>query len=278
MRILDLYGLGSSTLLFLLVLSSACIGTNPESVVPKSQDLSSLNVSTVLDVPGNAPYYLQIYPIRDYFTSDRVTIGGITSIPDEESLRLMIYNDEVRNDQSLFINTNTTVHHPNSSEGIWNIEFDADTFPSGPYFVEAFRENDPSVRTSAQFRVRAPEKLWVNITPWNTIYMGARYRIYGETNLPVGDTVQVTINELFPSTQFQNGTPWVFEENATVLHDSVIKNFWSVTFVTTTPVHLGNYSIAVCSVNYPEVCTNDIFSVLSEVPRPSTSRLKSGID
>jgi hypothetical protein len=224
-------------------------------------------------VQEDTAYFIQIYSIRDHFIGESIPISGLTNIPDGEQIHLQIYTDEFYPERSQRIDSKFTVERPHLSEGPWEVRADARSFPAGRYFLEVFRESDPKVRTSGQFRILNPESLWMTIVSPGPTMMGDGFTINAETNLPAGDTIHILITER-PEKNPQDGYgTWEPEGNTTVNRNIPVRNTWSYSLAATPPAHPANYSILACSVNYPGICAWKYFDLIPAAPRPSTSSL-----
>lgn len=224
-------------------------------------------------VQADPSYYVQIYPIRDHRIGEPVSITGITNIPDGEPIHLLIYSDELHPAASQRITMNFTVERPHLSEGMWEVRVDTRSFPAGKYFLEVFRETEPTVRTSDQFRILNPERLWMTIVSPGTMMTGDGFTINAETNLPAGDTIHVMITENLEKKHSDELGTWEPEGNTTVNRNTLMKNTWSYYLTAKPPAHPANYTIFACSVNYPEICSWQHFELIPAIPRPSTSSL-----
>gem|GEM_PF-4337594 len=260
-----------------LILLAGYIGPLPaRQAVGMSQPSPPLNAAVTL-APGEPAYYLQVHGIRDHIQGEWISISGITNIPGGEQVRLVIYTDELHPETSERAAREFTIDRPSLSEGPWEVRVDARAFPAGKYFLEVSRMSDPAVRTSGQFRILRPERLWMTIASPGSVMTRDGFRINAETNLPAGDTLHVRITER-PEKDPQDGYgTWEPEGNTTVNRDSLVKNTWSYQLEALPPAHPGNYSIHACSVNYPETCAWQYFDLIPAIPRPSTSSLAGAI-
>lgn len=260
-------------ILVLLVLAAGCAGTLQDRAAPTTPEAVSPSVVLHTPAPDPVSRFIQIYPPRDLRTGEKLTLRGIASIPEGETVGFELYSDERMSGDSRILSTSFILNRTGLSEGTWEKELDTGQLTAGHYFISIFRDRDSQVRTSGEFRVLDKEDLWLKVTPWDSMDMGITYRMYGDTNLPAGDIVQVNITEYAQDPSSFANTSWRFTRDVTVERESVTKNFWACMFTIMPPVHPGNYSVSACSVNYPGVCSVTIIPVVPARPRPSTSSL-----
>lgn len=259
--------------LVFLVLAAGCAGTVQDRSIPTTPEAVSSPVVLPLPSPDIVPRYIQIYPPRDIRAGERLTLRGITSIPEGEPVGIELYSDESKTNDSRILGMSFSLNRTGLSEGLWEEELDTSQIPAGHYFINIFRDHDGQVRTSGEFRVLDREELWLTIYQWDDLEMGITYRIYGDTNLPAGDRVQVNITEYAADPSSRDNTSWIYTSNAIVEHVQIANNFWACVFTIIPPVHPGNYTLSACSVNYPGVCSVTAIPVVPARPRPSTSSL-----
>ena len=259
--------------LVFLVLAAGCAGTVQDRTVPTTTEAVSSPVVLPSPSPDTVPRYIQIYPPRDLRAGERLTPRGITNIPEGEPVGIELYSEESKTNDSRIISTSFILNRTGLSEGTWVEELDTSRLPVGHYFISIFREQDSQVRTSGEFRVLDREVLWLTINRWDDLEMGITYSIYGDTNLPAGDIVQVNITEYAADPSSRDNTSWSYTSNAIVEHVRITNNSWACVFAIMPPVHPGNYTLSACSVNYPNVCSVTVIPVVPAQPRPSTSSL-----